>query len=85
MTTTTQKKSRPMATGSVALGGPFRLLATVCRNVMNRGKVSELAQLSDRQLRDVGLKRFDVTGALSTDLLTDPCDIIQQTHRRRIR
>ena len=58
----------------------------VARAFANRGAVHRLAHLDDRALRDIGLTRSDVAGALAQPLLTDPSQVlVSRRGRARLR
>jgi len=42
------------------------------RTLRNRHEVRKLAELDERSLKDIGLTRSDVQGALAASLLSDP-------------
>ncbi len=46
------------------------------RTLRNRNEVRQLAELDDRSLKDIGLTRSDVQGALAASLLSDPSLIL---------
>jgi uncharacterized protein YjiS (DUF1127 family) len=56
------------------------------RTLRNRYEVRQLAELDDRSLKDIGLTRSDVQGALAASLLSDPslilADIAGMEHGR---
>ena len=58
------------------------------RAVRHRRDVMRLADLDDRTLKDIGLVRSDIAGALDQPLGTDPSKILsvrRQEHRARPR
>lgn len=57
--------------GSLAIA-PVRAVQAITRKLRHRAEVRALAELSDHQLRDVGLTRTEVAGALAGDWLGDP-------------
>jgi uncharacterized protein YjiS (DUF1127 family) len=77
-------------------GAGFRLAALAllaqvqgfARAVRHRRDVMRLAELDDRSLKDIGLVRSDIAGALDQPLGTDPSKILsvrRLEHRRRPR
>ena len=77
--------------GTGLRGASLALLTQVksfVRAVRHRRDVMRLADLDDRTLKDIGLVRSDVTGALDQPLGTDPSTILsvrRQEHRARPR
>jgi uncharacterized protein YjiS (DUF1127 family) len=65
---------------SPVLAAAFARLATrlsaVVRALENRQAVQDMAQLDDRMLKDIGLTRTDVRGALEVSLLDDPSHVL---------
>ncbi len=57
--------------GSLAIV-PVRAVQAITRKLRHRAEVRALAELSDHQLKDVGLTRTEVTGALAGGWLGDP-------------
>jgi uncharacterized protein YjiS (DUF1127 family) len=59
---------------------------TLVRTLRNRHEVRKLAELDKRSLKDIGLNRSDVQGALAASLLSDPSlvlgDIVGMEHGR---
>jgi uncharacterized protein YjiS (DUF1127 family) len=57
---------------------------SVLRALRNRRDIMRLADLDEHQLKDLGLTRTDVHGALAVSLLDDPssvlCDIAGASH-----
>lgn len=57
----------------------FDVLARVgglARALRHRGEVRRLAELDERALKDIGLTRLEVIGALAEPLYTDPSAIL---------
>ena len=52
------------------------LVAGVLRALIHRGEVRRLAELDDRALKDIGLTRLDVIGALGEPLHRDPSTVL---------
>jgi uncharacterized protein YjiS (DUF1127 family) len=67
------------ALSTAPLRGVRRFLAglsSLQRALSNRMAVRELAQLDDHALKDIGLTRSDVQGALGVSLLHDPSCVL---------
>jgi uncharacterized protein YjiS (DUF1127 family) len=54
------------------LAAPARGVVAVARNLRHRADVRRLTELSDHQLKDVGLTRGEVAGALAVGWTEDP-------------
>ena len=54
------------------LAAPARGVAAVTRSLRHRADVRRLTMLSDQQLKDVGLTRGEVAGALAVGWTEDP-------------
>ena len=52
--------------------GAAKRAMSLARGLRNRRQISRLAELGDRELKDIGLTRSDVLGALSVPLYRDP-------------
>jgi uncharacterized protein YjiS (DUF1127 family) len=55
------------------------------RNARHRHEIKALAELDDRLLKDVGLTRSDVAGALSGSLLDNPSVVLVRSAGRHSR
>lgn len=53
----------------------------VGRALLHRREVMRLGELDERELKDIGLVRSDVNGALATSWLTDPSTILATRSR----
>ncbi len=73
----------PFAPNTTTLPGSFALMERAFRNllrlvvalvkaVVNRREVTRMLELDDRALKDIGLVRSDVLGALAEPLTRDP-------------
>jgi uncharacterized protein YjiS (DUF1127 family) len=81
----------PAATAAIAAAGRTtvvmsRKIGNVLRAWRHRREIMKLAGLDDHQLKDIGLSRTDVGGALAVSFLHDPshvlCDIAGSGHGR---
>jgi uncharacterized protein YjiS (DUF1127 family) len=72
-----------------AFGGGLVRVGKLARTLRNRREIRQLAELDERSLKDIGLTRSDVQGALAASLLSDPSlilgDIAGMEHGRTIR
>ena len=55
----------------------LRAVALLARAVRNRREVMHLLELDDRSLKDIGLVRNDVAGALDAPLSRDPSVLLR--------
>ena len=60
-------------------------VASVLRALSHRVEVRRLASMDDRMLRDIGLTRTDIDGALSEPLLRDPSMVLVRSVEGRRR
>ena len=81
--TTITTASTPFSAASPSAGGMTRLarlvgswLVATARIAVHRRDVRSLLELDDRCLRDIGLTRGDVVGALSQPFGVDPSSIL---------
>lgn len=58
--------------GATFLGVFVRSVANFARALQHRHEIRHLAEFDDRMLKDIGLVRGDVEGALSESLFHDP-------------
>jgi uncharacterized protein YjiS (DUF1127 family) len=65
----------------VAVRAVMRTADKTVRALGNRGAVHRLAHLDDRGLKDIGLTRGDVDGALAQPLHVDPSKILVDRRR----
>ncbi|NVK33921.1 MAG: DUF1127 domain-containing protein [Rhodobacteraceae bacterium] len=56
----------------------WALAARVWRVVVNRRQINKLEDLSDAQLKDIGLTRSEVRQARKGNLLSDPSSVLTQ-------
>jgi uncharacterized protein YjiS (DUF1127 family) len=66
----------PYARFVLALSQIARAIVAFARTLANRGDVRTLLEMDDRCLKDIGLTRGDVIGALAEPLATDPSRIL---------
>ena len=71
----TATESWSMAARRVLSDAGVRVLALV-RALRHRGEVRQLAELDDRALKDIGLTRLDVLGALGEPMFKDPSTVL---------
>lgn len=79
MTTYTPSAHPAQGFGASALkvaGWIVRRVLMLVRLVAHRREVRQLLELDERQLRDIGLLRNDVLGAMASPLGTDPSYIL---------
>ncbi len=63
---------------------PFPILRRLISNWRKRRRIRELEQLDDHILRDIGLRRADIQGALEQPLSVDPVwELERQASMRR--
>ncbi len=71
----------PLAAGAALLkagaAAAFARAARLGTALGHRRAVRRLAELDDRTLKDIGLTRSDVTGALAQSLAVDPSRVLQ--------
>ena len=66
-------------------GGILRFVTELAKALRDRREVKRLIELDDRALRDIGLTRSEVEGALSSPLLRSPSLVLIETAERRSR
>jgi len=67
--------SVPVAVTRVAAQG-FVAVRTLAKSIIHRREVMRLGELDERGLKDLGLVRSDIDGALATSWLNDPTTIL---------
>jgi uncharacterized protein YjiS (DUF1127 family) len=76
----------PVGASTAALARrSFQPFAAVLRALSHRAEVRRLASLDDRMLRDIGLTRTDIHGALAEPLLRDPSMVLVRSVEGRRR
>lgn len=76
-TTPTATAPAPSTFAVLALArAGFRRVTALVRALKHRRAVRELAELDDRTLRDMGLTRVEVKGALARPLAVDPSAVL---------
>ena len=84
ITSLTIAAAKPAVRASVALAGVVsRVLKRIARAIRNRRDASQLANLDDRMLADIGLTRSDLRDAFAEPLWHDPTDVLAQRHAER--
>ena len=76
---------RSVETSTTAANRVLRTMARLWRAWRNRRDVAKLLNLDDYMLRDIGLTRGDVTGALSSPRNHDPSEILIGKRNERLR
>jgi uncharacterized protein YjiS (DUF1127 family) len=56
-------------------------VSSLARALIHRREILRLAELDERSLKDIGLVRSDVDGALATSWLKDPSTILSERSR----
>lgn len=80
--------SSPFASFTTAPSGPVAILARAVRHIvrgfaalvraiLHRREVTRMLELDDRSLKDIGLVRSDVLGALAEPLSHDPSILLR--------
>lgn len=54
----------------------FKPVRAVSRALRHRREITRLAEFDDHQLKDIGLTRTDVNGALAVSMLDDPSHVL---------
>ncbi len=70
---------------SRTLGGLLREVARIAKALEHRREVRHLAELDERTLKDIGLSRSEVDGALAEPLYRDPSLVLVRSVERRMR
>ncbi len=65
------------------LAAPVRGAVTIAQKLRHRSQVRALTHLSDHQLKDVGLTRGEVAGALAVGWLDDPSLMLAKRNAER--
>jgi uncharacterized protein YjiS (DUF1127 family) len=68
-----------------AAGATWRALVGLVRALRDRQDVKRLIELDDRALKDIGLSRAEVDGALSEPLFRNPSTVLLRAVERRSR
>ncbi|MCB5175355.1 MULTISPECIES: DUF1127 domain-containing protein [Microvirga] len=71
--------------GRVLVQWISRAVGNLVKNVRHRQEIKALTDLDDRLLKDIGLTRDDVQGALSKSLLRNPSVVLVQSMERQAR
>lgn len=68
-----------------AAGAVFDGLSRLWQALVNRRQVVSLLEADDRMLKDIGLTRQDVAGALSAPIDHDPSQYLLRARQERLR
>jgi uncharacterized protein YjiS (DUF1127 family) len=68
---------------AASLAAPVRGVVAITRKLQHRSQVRALTYLSDHQLKDVGLTRGEVAGALAVGWLEDPSAMLAARNDER--
>ena len=68
-----------------AVSPALRQIGAFFKAVRHRREVRHLAELDERILKDIGLSRTDVHGALAEPFYRNPSAVLVRTHERRLR
>ena len=71
--------------GMSALGSFVRSLSNLTQALKHRREIKHLAEFDERMLKDIGLTRSDVYGALSEPLLRNPSWVLVRSVERHSR
>ncbi|MGO4573472.1 DUF1127 domain-containing protein [Microvirga sp. 2TAF3] len=71
--------------GATLLGPMFRAVVNLARALQHRREVMRLTEFDDRMLKDIGLVRSDVEGALAGSLLDNPSLVLVRCAERHTR
>lgn len=71
--------------GTTVLGTLARAVANLAKSLRHRREIMHLAEFDDRMLKDIGLVRSDVDGALSESLLRNPSTVLVRSAVRNTR
>jgi Uncharacterized conserved small protein len=71
--------------GATFLGTIVRAVASFVRALQHRHEIRHLAEFDDRMLKDIGLVRSDVEGALAESLFHDPSWVLVRSVGRHPR
>lgn len=71
--------------GTTVLGAFARAVANLVKALQHRGEIRHLAEFDDRMLKDIGLVRSDVDGALSEPLFRNPSTVLVRRVERNTR
>ncbi|MBZ6076022.1 DUF1127 domain-containing protein [Microvirga puerhi] len=71
--------------GATFLGSIVRAIADIAKALQHRREIVHLAEFDDRMLKDIGLIRSDVEGALAESLLHNPSRVLVRCAERHTR
>lgn len=72
-------------TGTTVLGTVARAVVNLAKALRHRREIMHLAEFDDRMLKDIGLVRSDVDGALSESLFRNPSTVLVRSVERNTR
>ena len=59
-------------------------VTSAMRAIANRREITQLTHLDDHALKDIGLTRSDVRGALEVSLFDDPSSVLMDIDRKSV-
>lgn len=71
--------------GTNVLRAAARAVANLAKALQHRREIMHLAEFDDRMLKDIGLVRSDVDGALSESLFRNPSAVLVRSAERKTR
>ena len=72
-------------TAARAVAAVIRQLGSFVTAIRHRGEVRHLAEFDDRALKDIGLSRGEVDGALAVPFYVNPSTVLVRSVERRVR
>jgi uncharacterized protein YjiS (DUF1127 family) len=76
---------KTMLSGSVVLTQIVRSVAGLAKALKHRREIINLAEFDERMLKDIGLTRSDVDGALAEPLFHNPSQVLVRCAERHAR
>jgi uncharacterized protein YjiS (DUF1127 family) len=71
-----------LAVAGRAVSGAFQSVASLATALRHRREIRSLADLDDRALKDIGLIRSDVSGALAEPFYRNPSTVLVRSMER---